>query len=156
MRAIEYRTQDKSEWGPGPWQDEPDKAQWTDKATGLPCLIVRNSLGALCGYVGVAEGHPLFGKSYEDAGDLDVHGGITFTNFCHEGVDEALSVCHRVEPGENDRVWWLGFDCSHLFDLYPVSPLYLRAGNDGTIYRDLAYVRSECASLARQLREMDL
>lgn len=36
------------------------------RATGLPCLIVRNRFGALCGYVGVAEGHPLFGLSYSE------------------------------------------------------------------------------------------
>ena len=57
METIEYRTMDKSVWGPGPWQNEPDKRQWQDEATGLPCLIVRNSMGALCGYVGVSEGH---------------------------------------------------------------------------------------------------
>lgn len=43
-------------WGPGPWDGEPDKMQWTDPATGLDCLIVRNTLGALCGYVGVTPG----------------------------------------------------------------------------------------------------
>jgi hypothetical protein len=41
----EYRTIDKSAWGPGPWTDEPDKVQWTDTATGLPCLAKRNPRG---------------------------------------------------------------------------------------------------------------
>jgi hypothetical protein len=31
-----YTTVDKSEWGAGPWNDEPDKVQFTDKETGLP------------------------------------------------------------------------------------------------------------------------
>lgn len=64
MNTIEYTTIDKSTWGPGPWQDEPDKIQYVDEATGLPCLIVRNGkeIGALCGYVGVLPGHPLHGK----------------------------------------------------------------------------------------------
>lgn len=57
---------DKSAWGPGPWQDEPDRIEWRDEATGLPCLIVRNPGGALCGYAAVAPGHPLHGKSYGD------------------------------------------------------------------------------------------
>lgn len=61
METREYRTVDKSAWGPGPWQDEPDKRQWQDEATGLPCLIVRNPAGALCGYVGVSKEHPAFG-----------------------------------------------------------------------------------------------
>lgn len=66
MQTIEYRFRDKSSWGDGPWQSEPDKKQWRDEATGLPCLIVRGPSGALCGYVGIAEGHPYFGKSYDD------------------------------------------------------------------------------------------
>lgn len=48
----------------GPWTDEPDKAQWIDEATGLDCLIVRNGMGTLCGYVGVDEDHPFFGVGY--------------------------------------------------------------------------------------------
>lgn len=64
MQAIEYRTIDKSSWGRGTWQDEPDKRQWQDEATGLPCLIVRSPLGHLCGYVGVSASHPWHGKSY--------------------------------------------------------------------------------------------
>lgn len=68
MEAKEwrFRDDDRAKWGAGPWSNEPDKAQWTDAATGLPCLIVRNRLGALCGYVGVATDHPWHGKSYHD------------------------------------------------------------------------------------------
>lgn len=102
---IEYRTVDKSEWPRGEWNDEPDKAQYVDAATGLDCLIVRGPGGALCGYVGVAEGHPFFGREYgqcalpEPCGEpwcnhspgwrLDVHGGVTFTDYCHEPTREA-------------------------------------------------------------------
>lgn len=62
METIEYRTVDKSKWGDGPWQDEPDKKQWRDPETGLPCLIVRGPGGALCGYVGVPANSPAFGR----------------------------------------------------------------------------------------------
>lgn len=66
MRTIEYRTQDKSEWGPGPWQDEPDKVQWLDPVTNYPCLIVRSQVsGSLCGYVGVPKEHPAYGLDYD-------------------------------------------------------------------------------------------
>lgn len=101
METKEYRGfLDKSEWGPGPWQDEPDKVQWRDEATGLPCLIVRGPHGAFCGYVGVPETHPWHGKDYStctaptcDRGDdrwcnhtpehlLEAHGGITFADSC--------------------------------------------------------------------------
>lgn len=81
METIEYRTIDKSEWGPGEWQDEPDKKQWRDEATGLPCLIVRNGSGALCGYVGVPRNHVYYGSDYDKV-DVEVHGGLTFAGKC--------------------------------------------------------------------------
>ena len=63
-KALTYL--DKTTWGPGQWQDEPDKVQWADEATGLPCLAVRHpELGNWCGYVGVPEGHPLFGVRWD-------------------------------------------------------------------------------------------
>jgi len=40
---------DKSTWGPGPWQEEPDKVQWQDPQTGSVCLAVRGPMGGWCG-----------------------------------------------------------------------------------------------------------
>jgi hypothetical protein len=57
----------REQWGEGPWQSEPDLVEWRDAATGYPCLIVRGSMGALCGYVGLPPGHPLHGKPYTHA-----------------------------------------------------------------------------------------
>src|SRR5690606_18441494 len=71
-----------STWGDGPWQDEPDKKQWQDEATGLPCLAVRDPGGHWCGYVGVAPDHPWHGKDYDSCGMLEAHGGITFASGC--------------------------------------------------------------------------
>lgn len=106
METREYRTADKSTWARGEWDDEPDKMQWPDEATGLPCMIVRNAGGALCGYVGISMPHPMYGKNYNQCvapeqhrdshegddpdyhydctpkGLLDAHGGITFANAC--------------------------------------------------------------------------
>ncbi len=31
METKEWRFIDKSKWGEGPWQSEPDKMQWLDK-----------------------------------------------------------------------------------------------------------------------------
>lgn len=149
METKEYRTVDKSTWGPGPWQEELDKMQWKDEATGLPCLIVRGPSGALCGYVGLAEGHPLYKKDYEHA-DVEVHGGLTFANMCADTDDESKHVCHVPGPGEPDHVWWLGFDCAHAWDYCP------KYGNDrlftlDSTYRDLPYVREQVIGLAKQL-----
>jgi len=152
MKTIEYKTTDKSDWGPGPWQDEPDKMQFPDPITGLPCLIVRNFSGALCGYVGVAEGHPYYGKDYNNI-EADVHGGLTFANACSPGGDEAKHICHLPGEGEPDHVWWFGFDCAHSGDLSPKMHQRYGSLHYAESYRTIAYVKSEIASLARQLAE---
>lgn len=102
MEALEYRTVDKSNWGNGPWQNEPDKCQWRDEATGLPCLIVRGPSGALCGYVGVSEGHPAFGKDYDSVA-ADVHGGLTFAG----GYNRLGTYILKIEAGISlDAAGW--------------------------------------------------
>lgn len=153
MKNLQWNFVDKAAWGSGPWQSEPDKEQWTDPATGLPCLLVRNPHGGhLCGYVGVPEGHPLFEKGYEDP-ELEVHGGVTFGGFCMEGERAEHGVCHIVEPGDNDRVWWLGFDCAHGYDLSPgyYSTQRSERWHQHDVYRTVEYVKAECAALAAQL-----
>lgn len=199
MKTIEYRTRDKSGWGMGPWHSEPDKKQWQDEETGLPCLIVRGPVGALCGYVGVPAAHPYHGKDYNDVA-VDVHGGLTFADFCAEAPSreqwekfkargqrataeavkypfgdsaefvrdrakelsdydayatwcEAAHICHRVEPGEDDKVWWFGFDCAHFGDYSPKLAVARRSHrDDGETYRDMAYVEAEVRKLAGQLQ----
>ncbi len=144
----------RSEWGPGPWQDEPDLVEWRDEA-GTPCLIARGPMGALCGYVGLSPGHPWHGKEYSELPDPDVHGGLTFSSACQEGG----KICHVARPGEPEEVWWLGFDCNHSGDIAPAEQALLRSlkcstpyYRDWGAYRDLEYLRSEVESLARQVR----
>lgn len=143
----------RSEWGDGPWQNEPDLIEWRDEA-GMPCLIVRGPLGALCGYVGLGPEHPYSGTNHNDLPDLEVHGGLTFSEGCHEGGH----ICHVAREGEPEQVWWLGFDCNHSGDVDPAVrallrslPGYSERWEYGT-YRDIHYVRGEVESLARQLR----
>ena len=207
MKTMQYTTVDKSTWGEGPWSDEPDKMQFVDRDTGLPCLIVRNRVGSLCGYVGVPEGHPLFQHGYDENGGIEVHGGLTFAGFCHDDsreqweqwrksmisrkdeaakfpkgdmaqawkddghlVDdfdawkkdhECTSICHKVEPDENDRVWWLGFDTAHGCDISPAMQARERimmpelCTHDYGTYKDLEYVQNECRNLCRQLKEIE-
>ena len=71
METIEYfNVVDKADWGDGPWQGEPDKRQWQDKETGLPCLMVRGPSGSWCGYVGVGTTHPAHGLHYDGEPDI--------------------------------------------------------------------------------------
>lgn len=122
MAGMEHKTWatvDKSGWGPGPWQDEPDKEQWADGATGYACLLKRGPVGALCGYVGVPAGHPWHGVGYDDIEPYpEVHGGLTYSSLCQEGP-EGETICHVAAPGEPEPLWWLGFDCAHAFDTWP-------------------------------------
>src|SRR5438067_12443361 len=115
---------EKRKWGPGPWQDEPDRVDF--EHAGLPCLILRGPVGAWCGYAAVPPGHPLHGKGYselydyetESGIDIRVHGGLTYAGAC------SGDICHVPRLGEPDDVWWFGFDCSHAGDLAPESEAY--------------------------------
>lgn len=162
MKTIEYRFVDKSSWEGGPWNEEPDKVQWQDESTGLPCLAVRGPLGNWCGYVGVFEGHPWFGKEY-DAEEVEIacHGGLTYSAFC-QAEGKQHGICHLVGPDEPDQVWWFGFDCGHVFDLSPGQLATLKSIGLGhglahaeDIYRPLAYVQQQCAKIAAQLKAAD-
>lgn len=164
------------QWTPGPWAGEPDRKEWLDQATGLPCLAMRNGGGAWCGYVAVPTSHPAHGLSYHsDAFDIEdllnerrtldhartqlavnnieVHGGLTFAGAERE---------HAAAP---ERAWWFGFDCSHAGDYSPrfdraddpVLGLGKPTGWGGVItYRTLAYVEEQCALLADQLAAIAL
>lgn len=147
---------DKSAWGDGPWQDEPDELGWQDQETGLPCAIIRAPItGSLCGYVGVPPGHPLFGWRYDDPLPmaLAVHGEITWSG--------AL-------PNQRDTTHhYFGFDCAHCDDYMPAMVAKLRQlsliddrflplaattfSSFGETYRTIDFVKAECARLAKQL-----
>jgi hypothetical protein len=155
VQTKEWSFIDKSAWSDGEWKNEPDKVQWIDAVTGLACLIVRGKFhGALCGYVGVPSSHPLYQKEYGEVESFVVHGGLTFSNACQED-DKEEGVCHIPEPGEPDHVWWFGFDCAHGFDYMPAAG-HFDTGLSGLCsvasYRNVQYVKEQCAELALQLK----
>jgi len=169
--AIQEETYiDRSRWPQGIWDKEPDRVRWTDEKTGILCLAVRSPhFGHWCGYVGLQEGHQLHGKDYNHtvpeplsfkdakigkrgiisvvtaslAGEgnvrldvlFDVHGSLTFAGTYNK---------------EDPNIWWLGFDCSHFQDYAPGQTF--KSLGDGD-YRDLQYVKEECASLAKQISD---
>lgn len=163
METKEWRFIDKSKWKRGEWDQEPDKMQWQDPATGLPCLIVRGPHGGLCGYVGITKGHRFFGIRYSQCASncpdncyqhspeavCEVHGGLTFSDMCSENREHGI--CHVPDPGETDHVWWLGFDCAHSGDLSPSYSQYGLTAFEYGSYKNIEYVKNECASLAQQL-----
>ncbi len=136
----------KSQWGKGPWQDEPDKLQWVDEAAGLTCLILRGPVGALCGYVGVPETHPGYKIAYDGTTSMEHEewhqecrklmrekspdfSKMNFPSMPDSvpGIGEAISniTVHGgltfagFWPDEVPGLWFFGFDCAHAFDLCP-------------------------------------
>jgi hypothetical protein len=158
-------------WGEGPWVGEPDKAQWADEATGLPCLAKRacDGSGVWCGYVGVPSGHPLYGVDrHADAvrAAVDIPIELNYSDLCQE--DERPiehRVCHIPAPGEPDDVWWFGYDCGDWNDVSPGTNAMLREGGappellqsiaSRQMYWTLPAVQAVCADLARQLAAID-
>ncbi|MDJ0512785.1 MAG: hypothetical protein QNJ62_05010 [Methyloceanibacter sp.] len=139
-----------------------DMTELKFSAHGLPCIAKRMPrLGHWCGYVGIPEEHPLFGKGYDEANrHIQAHGGLTFAE-AHAAMEKT------------DGLWWFGFDCAHSGDLVPgmdsmdflESAIYDLAsrseaidgmGGDGEeVYRDINFVKAECESIAKQLAKLD-
>lgn len=160
----------------GPWLGEADKVAWVDPPTGLECIMMRDHPnGFLSGYVGVPEGHPLFGWKHDalPAGlGIEVHGGLAYSRICDEGpspqrrlITEVRRICHVVvgaiplTHATDHRVgegqWWFGFDCNHLYDVVPRSVRNLdrfMGAETEAEYRDDGYVVREIRNLAAQLK----
>lgn len=111
----------RSRWGAGPWQDEPDRIEWRSPTLpGLALMAARGRAGAWCGYVGVPEGHPLFRVSASVADRLLMaHESLNFSESSQVDADHTGDfLLPRAEPW---LVWWLGFDCAHLFQFAPAA-----------------------------------
>lgn len=161
MTTAEYHNlEDKTGWGNGPWQKEPDLLLWVDALSGLQCMIARSHGGHLCGYVAVPPGHPLHGNNTRDV-DLDAHGGINYS----QGF--AMSD-FRVDPPLTDTTpfWWLGFDCGHSWDYSPAMAAHFKhlaeqldrpilssldMFNQPQRYCIIEYVKEEVTDLAAQV-----
>lgn len=146
MSAVRHAV-DRAGWPAGPWDNETDREEWRDAKTGLPCLAVRSSLGAWCGYVGIAPKHPHYEWDH-DALDYIVHGGLTYSAKCGGLCD--------LPAGEADALWWLGFDCAHFGDVIPSVLVFLDSRHGSSrhgSYRTIEYVRDEVAQLAEQIAE---
>lgn len=117
------------------------------ESSGYPCAVIHdNMIGFRCGYVGVDEKHPLYGKDYSVFdGFIEVHGGVIFSG-------------HSILVETDTPTWWIGFDCAHAFDKCDI---YDKITADIRIYqmgekRSLGYCIAQCTGLARQLRKMTL
>ena len=114
------------------WEAERDEGTFV--AHGYWCEINRHPLlKSLCGYVLIGKTHPYWAQ---EGIDLDVHGGVTYT----DGIK-------------------VGFDCAHAGDLMPARHKYVGMGmhprDTNSVYRNWAFVTEELNRLAAQLRAID-
>jgi hypothetical protein len=148
---------DKTGWLAGIWQEEPDLFYYIHESINYPCLASRNTIGTWCGFVGIAETHPLFMQHYETEPYryIEVHGEVSFTGFLKE---ESL----LFAPPK--RWWWIGFDTHHEGDFCPNVERFpnkprtrkLKAKtSDSPIYRDVLFVEAQLNILAMQLGLFD-
>lgn len=145
----------KPQWGPGPWEQEPDREEF--QVLGYRCLLLRNASGSWCGYVALDHPqHPAFGKHYDDV-NVSVHGGLTFSGKAIPGAIE-----FAPDPVFHPAPWVLGFDTAHYGDFSPAidsagARKALGLGSErayyGT-YRDVSYVKDELRRLVDQLSAM--
>jgi hypothetical protein len=139
-----------------PWLDEPDLDYFRIKD--MLCVAIRHPWGHWCGYVGVGSKHPLYGvkcSELEEAGEeIRAHGDINWS-----------------APLTEFTGWYFGFDCGRAFDYEPYKIRWFRqmgmpesmirehealfphegGGPFPLRYRDLNYVRANCAAIAAQI-----
>jgi hypothetical protein len=99
---------DRSHWGKGEWDNEPDQLWWIDDKTQLACLVRRSLMGDFCGYVGVSEAHFLHNIEPEP-GLISHQWTVTAGQLGAEGTDFP------------DDLWWFGFRCGQALDLTPAA-----------------------------------
>lgn len=144
---------DKSDWGDGAWQGEPDLVMWRAKTPPhYRCQVSRNYFGSLNGYVAIPPGHPAHGVDFQRVEHLPSHRGLSFSGWATE------------------QHWVLGFHCGGTFDVQPAMnarlrktgpvPAFMTGEEDGMgeafrmHYRDLPYVRAVVETLAAALAKI--
>jgi hypothetical protein len=164
---------DRSTWGKGLWDGEPDREQWSDSMTGYPCLAIRCDLGMWAGYVGVYPEHPAFGQEIDDLPGVNFWCYTDEHHFIEPWPVDPNAVVNVDDPKESilqvvrmpDYLWFFGFDFAHAGDIIPsvvvamanVQRSLNRTALDKAFkstYKDLAYVKKTCETVAIELARM--
>lgn len=130
---------------------------------GYRCVVIFTDMGHRCGYVGISEGHMLYGKHYGDYLDIfksEIENesigkrGIIPLMFSawddndkvklelyfdvHGGI--TYSDKHETYPIKSD-LWWLGFDCAHYRDGKDMDLVEKYWGDDPHIQKRIEFER---------------
>lgn len=136
-------------------------------SAGYRCVVLKMTRCSYhrCGYVGIPEGHLLYGRTYsEDIPELHdkwndgkgveigKRGSIPVVCYASSGkvsMDILFDVHGSVTFSDGgpypvasqEGLWWIGFDCNHC--------------DDRDNPKSLDYCIQECESLARQLKDVE-
>lgn len=120
------------------WLKEEDYYKFEIK--GFTCEIIRHpSMKHLCGYVHLQPNNTFYGVHYNDI-DIYVHGGLTYSE-------------------QKDLDWVVGFDCSHVGDLTPLTYIMFKDTafyDDTEVYRNVGFVKNELLNLLNQLSKKEI
>lgn len=133
---------DKTLWGDGPWQSEPDEFSGLYKKHIYYGL--RNNQGCWCGYVLISDNNPLLKDCFNDEGSymdiaIDVHQGVTYCNR------------KRRKDLDQKKHIWVGFDCCHYDDHWPSTVARNKYLSDVAMNK---YLSDKLPSEATRLREL--
>lgn len=135
---------------------------------GYRCVVVMQTMGHRCGYVGIPKEHPLYDKFYGDYLDIkksDICGREVSGVFplfaaaldddervrieayfnCHGGITYSDGGVYSDYPVESD-LWWFGFDCGHYNDI----PDYQAAKRIFSEYDDVFQKLSKAENLEKE------
>lgn len=127
---------------------------------GYPCVVLFQPMAFRTGYVGLPKTSKYYGENYND-----------IPVFCHCG----LTYGRNYLFGQDDeKTWWIGFDCGHYNDGYDVERAKEYYKNDKEVseqlrrlrdlhditnaycsFRTLDYVKSNCMSIVNQIIELE-
>jgi len=123
--TFEKRYRDRSNWCPGPWDDEPDFVMWIDENTKYICMASRHLCGGWRGYIGITKSNFWWGRESKYFSQYgSVHGGITRGETEIELMED-ITLKEDFLAGKayyeitTDEYYWMCFDCLHYTDQVP-------------------------------------
>lgn len=151
------------------------------KYQGLRCVVVMTEMGHRCGYVGISNTHPLYGKDYSDTigkffnikeNSMKKISPINIMMLafeqpndnspvridCYFNVHGGITYAGQGDYPVKSDLWWFGYDCAHAGDAKDIDAIkderLKEMEKEFKHYgevRTLKYCINECKSLAEQL-----